>query len=214
MIKIIENIDLINDITNYDIILIGTNIFQIMGNGFQRKIRTKYPETYQLNMDTKYGDTNKLGKIVSTNNYPIFTLCFITKDYNSRPDLRHDYLNYKALEECIKTVNIKYAGLNVATTMIGCSEFDGNGDKERVLNLLKKNSDNINLFIYDYVQIKREVESAIRYLDIVNNENYDKEKKTDLINKIKEEDKKLYSLENPTTRFKRIKEEIKILLQK
>ena len=214
MIKIIENTDLINDIINYDVILIGTNIFQVMGNGFQRKIRTKYPEVYQLNMSTKYGDDSKLGKIISTNTRPIFTLCFIIKDYNARPDLRHDYLNYEALKKCIKTVNAKYSGLKVATTMIGCSDFDGNGDRQKVLDILKENSNDIDLFIYDYTQLKREVESAIRYLNIVNNEKNDKEKKMELINKIKEEDKELYSLENPTTRFKRIKDEIKILLQK
>lgn len=214
MITIIENIDLINEIDKYDVILVGTNIYHVMGNGFQRKVRVKYPDTYKLNITTKYGDINKLSKRVSTTGKPIFSLCFIVSDYNSRPDLRPDYLNYEALEKCIKTANVEYSGLRVATTMIGCSKFDGNGNKERVMDILKNNSDRIDLFVYDYTQLKMEIEVVIKYLNIVKNESYDKEKKTQLINEIIEESNKSDSLGNPTTRLKRIKEEVKNLLNK
>lgn len=214
MVTFIKDIDLIDDIDKYDVILVGTNTYHVMGNGFQRKVRVKYPTTYYLNTTTKYADKNKLGTRVSTIGEPIFSLCFITHGYNFRPDLTPDYLDYKALESCIKSANDEYINLKVATTMIGCSKFDGNGNVERVLEILHNNTSNIDLYVYDYVQLDRYVESVIKYSNIVKNENYDRDKKIELLKKKIEEDGKLYSIGGPTNRMDKIKEDIKSLLKK
>lgn len=215
MITIIKDIDLINEVEKYDVILVGTNTYHVMGNGFQRKVRTKYPTVYDLNITTKYGDTKKMGTVVSTTSTPIFSLCFITNGYNFRPDINPDYLNYESLEKCLKYVNQEYSGLNIATTMIGCSKFDGNGDKERVMEIINNNSDKINLFVYDYVQLTRDVESVIRYTNVVKNESYDRDKKTEIIKQFIEDDKKLHSIsDNPSKRLSKIKEEVKKLIKK
>lgn len=215
MLTLVKDIDLIEDVTKYDVILVGTNTYHTMGNGFQKKIRVNYPETYKLNLSTKYGDKNKLGSRLNTiNSNPIFSLCFITHGYNFRPDINPDYLDYEALEKCIKSANSEFSGLNVATTAIGCSKFDGNGDREKVLDILNKNSNNINLYIYDYNQLETNIEYAIRYLNVVNNKSYDKQKKTELILEMIESDSKLETLDNSIKRMKRIKSEVKALLNK
>lgn len=216
MLTLVENIDLIEDVSKYDVILVGTNTYHTMGNGFQKKIRVNYPQTYKLNVSTKYGDINKLGtRVTTSSNYsPIFSLCFITNGYNFRPDINPDYLDYEALEKCIRTANIEFSGMNVATTIIGCSKFDGNGDRDRVLEILNKNTDKLNLYVYDYNQLESNVEYAIRYLNVVKNESYDREKKKELILKMIEEDSKLDTLDNSTKRMKRIKSDVKALLNK
>ncbi len=211
MIKIIKNVDLINDIDKYDVILVGTNTYHTMGNGFQKKIRFKCPESYKLNLTTKYGDKKKLGNRVSTNETPKISLCFITDGYNFRPDLKPDYLDYESLEKCIKTANIEYSGLNVATTFIGCSKFDGNGDKNKVLDILERNSDKINLFIYDYEQLDRDVEVAIEYLKIVTNKDYDAKTKYQIFKDKPDLDSPIDNIEK---RKKRIKSEINKILKK
>lgn len=211
MIELIKNIDLIDDIEKYDVILVGTNTYHTMGNGFQKKIRVKYPETYELNLTTKYGDKKKIGTRVTTKKTPKISLCFIVNGYNFRPDLVKDYLDYDGLENCIKTANIEFSGLNVATTFIGCSKFDGNGDKDRVLKILEDNSDRINLFVYDYEQLSRDTESATRYLNIVRNESYDRKTKYDLLKNLPSENT---SIENNEIRLKKIKKEITDLLKK
>lgn len=214
MITIIKDIDLINDIEKYDVILIGTNTYHAMGNGFQRKIRLHYPVTYDTNLLTKYGDKDKLGTRITCkkNNGPIFSLCFIVNGYNFRPDLNPDYLDYDALESCIKTSNYEFSGKKVATTMIGCSKYDGNGNKERVMEILSNNTKDIDLYVYDYEQLDRNIESVIRYRSVVDNKEYDRETKTELINKMIEDDAKLPTMENPVKRLKRIKEDAKKLI--
>lgn len=214
MISVIKDVDLIEHVDKYDVILVGTNTYHVMGNGFQRKVRVNYPDTYTLNMRTKYGDINKLGMVVCTSGKPVFALCFITHGYNFRPDKNPDYLDYGALESCIKYVNKTQAGLNIATTMVGCSKFDGNGNKERVFDILSKNSDNINLFIYDYEQISRNIESVINYANIIQNEVYDRETKNRLINDIIENSRKQSTLTNPKKRMDGIKANVKAMLKK
>lgn len=153
MINIIKDVDLYGNIEQYDAILIGTGIYCSMSQGFQRDIMLNYPYVQEMNMETKYADKNKLGTILECkkNNSPTFVLMFINEG-NFRPDLNSDYLSYDSLEKCLKIINILYRGKNVASTLLGASKFDGNGDKERILNIINNNIKDINLTIYDFEQ--------------------------------------------------------------
>lgn len=208
---IIKDIDLITQIDKFDVILVGTNTYHTMGNGFQKKIRLKYSESYNLNLTTKYGDKKKLGTTITTNGTPRISLCFITHGYNFRPDLTPDYLDYDALEKCLKQANIEFSDMKVATTLIGGSKFDGNGDKKRILNIIESNSDKMDLCIYDYEQLDWNVEKSIEYLNIIRNENYDRNKKMEIFRNIPDENS---PIENAEKRLKRIKQEVKDLLNK
>lgn len=208
---IIKDIDLINDTDKFDIILVGTNTYHTMGNGFQRKIRLKYSDSYHLNLTTRYGDKKKLGTTISTNGTPRICLCFITNGYNFRPDLTPDYLDYDALEKCLKWANIEFSGLRVATTLIGGSKFDGNGEKNRILDIISSNSDKMDLYLYDYEQIDWNIEKSVEYLSIVRNKNYDRRKKIEMLKNIPDENS---PIENAEKRLKRIKKEVKDLLNK
>lgn len=153
MIEIIKE-DLINQTDNYDVILVGTNIYGKLTNGFQLDMKMKYPDIHVANLETKYGDINKLGTFITIDSYnkPTICLLYINKGYNFRPDLTPDYLSYDALEKCLYRINIEFKGKNIASTFIGASRFDGNGDKDKILPILEKNSSNINLTLYDYHQ--------------------------------------------------------------
>ena len=91
MINIIPNRDLFDDIGLYDVILIGTNIYCSMSQGFQRKIMLNYPYVQEDNMKTNYGDERKLGTLIESKqeNKPTFVLLYICKG-NFRPDLNGD----------------------------------------------------------------------------------------------------------------------------
>lgn len=160
MIKIVKDVDLYEHLGEYDIILIGTNLYCTMSQGIQLKVMLNYPYVYNKNLETKYGDINKLGTILecSEENEPTFCLCFITKGFNFRPDLEKDYLSYEALEKTLKLVNIKYKGKNVACPFLGVSKFEGNGDRDKIMEIFNRCMTDVNLTIYDYYQKSREEE--------------------------------------------------------
>lgn len=156
MIKIIKDIDLFDNVKDYDIVLVGTNIYCNLSQGFQRKVMLNYPYVQEMNMSTKYADKKKLGTILECKkeDNPTFLLLYITEG-NFRPDLKKDTLSYESLEKCIKLINILYKGMNIACTFLGSSRFDGNGDKDKILKIIENNSKNVNITIFDYEQKSR-----------------------------------------------------------
>ena len=62
--------------------------------------------------------------------------------------------------------NIEFSGLNVATTLIGCSKYDGNGNRDKVLEIILNNSNDMNLFVYDYEQIDNRSEKLMKRMKI------------------------------------------------
>ena len=157
MINVIKDEDIYLHFREYDIILIGTNIYCTMSQGIQLKVMLNYPYVYEKNLETKYGDMDKMGTILEckSENEPTFCLCFITKGYNFRPDLEKDYLSYDALENALKLVNVKYKGKKIACPLLGSSRFDGNGDKEKILNIFKKALTDVECTVFDYFQKSR-----------------------------------------------------------
>ena len=108
MVNIVKSDKLIDELDKYDVILVGTNLYAIMSEGFQRKVMTRYPYVFEANMGSKYGDINKLGTILECkkDEQPTFIICFITKGNRFRPHAEKDYLSYEALEKCLKLVNL------------------------------------------------------------------------------------------------------------
>ena len=67
-------------------------------------------------------------------------------------------LHLHLTEDHLKLVNVLYSGKNVATTLIGGSKFDGNGDRDKILEILNNCIKDVNLTIYDYYQKSRDEE--------------------------------------------------------
>lgn len=174
MLQIIKDIDLIKHTNEYDVVLVGTNTYFAMSNGFQRKIRYKYPEVKEFNMTTKYGDINKLGTIAYTGKDPIICLCYVTHGYNFRPDKNKEYLDYEAVRNCIKSVNETFQGKKVATTILGNSRFDGNGDTDKIMKIIEENHNNIDLYVYDYYQQKISEELNVEFHNTIYSEEFNK----------------------------------------
>ena len=137
-----------------------------------------YPYVQEENMKTKYGDKKKLGTVLDCKEKgkPTFILMYVYEG-NFRPDKNKEYVSYESVEKCFKIINILYKDKKLASTIIGASKFDGNGDKNKLLKIIENNSSNINITIYDYEQKSRSEELK---------EQYEKEKK------IKETDLEAY----------------------
>jgi hypothetical protein len=156
MINVIKDIDLYNHVGEYDVVLVATTNYCTMSHGIQLQVMLNYPYVYDKNLETKYGDPEKLGTVLecSKEGEPTFCLCFIYSG-NFRPDLQKDYLSYESLEKCLKLVNVLYKGKKVATTLLGTSRFDGNGDRDRIMKMFEDIITDVDLTIYDYYQKSR-----------------------------------------------------------
>lgn len=155
---VIKDKDLIWDVDKYDVILVGTSIYNLLTQGFQSKISVKYPQLVVANNSTPYADKRKYGKRINVEieNGPIVSLLYIC----GYPHSKRDYLNYDAMENCLATSEVEFSGKKVATTFMGTSLFDGNGNKEKCFVLLDKYSKRMDLTVYDYLQLNRRVEIA------------------------------------------------------
>ena len=150
-INIISDIPLIEDVFKYDIIIIGTGIYNALGNGFQYDIKINFPLVESAVKKTPYADIRKLGTVTVIPGEPTFCVGFIHKG-GFRKDLTPDFLSYESLQEVLSLIDENFENKKIATTLIGCSLFDGNGDKEKVLDFFKKLSSKNEYFIYDYEQ--------------------------------------------------------------
>lgn len=157
----IKDKPLIEDIFNYDIIIVGTGIHNALGNGFQYDVKINFPEVEKQVKQTPYADSRKLGTVTVITGNPTFCVCFIHKG-GYRKDLSPDYLNYESLNETISLINENFQNKKIATTIIGGSKYDGNGDKEKIINIFEVLPKNNDYYIYDYEQRDyREVNNEI-----------------------------------------------------
>ena len=172
--EIIKDKELIYDTEKYDVILVGTSIYCMLTGGFQSKMRFKYPFLEPSNDKTPYGDRRKLGnRLTFRDNTPIISLMYIC----NYPRRNKVFIDYDAFEKCLLSANGEFSGLSVASTMIGMSNFDGNGDINKCIEIIERSTPNIEITLYDYQQ-KSRAEEQMEYLN--------------KIYKIRKNDKELY----------------------
>lgn len=170
MLKIIKDKDPIWETDNFDVILIGTSIYNQLNGGFQSKIKYKYPIVDEKNRETKYADFSKLGTRITINDTPIISLMYICG--YPRPNI--DTVDYDSLTKCLLTANAEFRGKKVMATIIGSSQFDGNGDKDKCLKIIEDSTKDLDITLYDYEQKKRADEireqkmylKSLQYTDI------------------------------------------------
>ena len=170
MLKIIKDKDPIWETDKFDVILIGTSIYNQLNGGFQSKIKYKYPIVDEKNSETKYADFSKLGTRITINDTPTISLMYICG--YPRPNI--DTVDYDSLTKCLLTANAEFRGKKVLTTILGSSQFDGNGDKDKCLKIIKDSTKDLDITLYDYEQKKRADEireqkmylKSLQYTDI------------------------------------------------
>lgn len=161
MVKVIKNFDPVTLTEDYDVVLVGTNIYGKLTNGWQLDMKMKYPAIHKANIETGYCDASKMGKVVSvkTETNPVVCLLYINKSCNFRPDLNPEFIDYEALEKCLYRINIEYKGKNIICPILGSSKFDGNGDKNKIIKIFEDTCTDVNVDLYDYKQISAREEN-------------------------------------------------------
>lgn len=188
MIKFVKDKEPIWDTDKFDVLLIGTSIYNRLDGGFQSKIKFKYPIVDEENNKTKYADVSKLGSRLTVGTAPKISLMYIC----NYPTTKQETLDYDALDRCLKTANAEFKGKKVLMTIVGSSEFDGNGDRDKCLKLIEENTKDLDVTIYDYEQKKRSVEIRLQKRYLKNLKSTNKEKYEQLLSIFDLYLKKLY----------------------
>ena len=149
MINIIENEDLIEHVSEYDVILLGANLYGTMNGGFPFDVKRRFPYVHELNISAPYGDRKRMGTILiaEEKDKPTFCLCYIVPIVNKNTEV-----SYESLEQCLKLVAALYKGKRIACPFLGASQFDGHGKKDAILNLFNKILSKEDVTIYDFEQ--------------------------------------------------------------
>jgi O-acetyl-ADP-ribose deacetylase (regulator of RNase III) len=108
--------DLIRDRKNNDVIAHQCNCFLSFGAGIAAQIRVQIPEAYQADLNTQYGDSNKLG----TNSYTEGITPVVVNMYGQYKYTRHEVdTNYEALRKCLKLIKEKFSGKKIGMPLLG-----------------------------------------------------------------------------------------------
>ncbi len=106
----------------FDVIIHGCNCFHTMGKGIALQLAKKFPEIVNLDKQTKYGDTNKLGKffIYDTGKYTIVN-AYTQYQYGTKTQ----HVDYNAIEEIFKKIKIMFSGKRIGYPKIGAGLAGG-----------------------------------------------------------------------------------------
>ena len=166
--------ELLPKIKDYDVILFGMSLNHSFNQGLLYELALNFPDIKRYeNHGTGYGDRRKYGKafsivshdsaILSTNRESgkIFFACYMNDGGYNRKNGNLDCVKYDCLEKCLISVRERCRGYNfkIAAPIIGASYYDGNGNKEKILNIFEKvfADDNIDLYDYDQRDFKNEI---------------------------------------------------------
>ena len=61
-------------------------------------------------------------------------------------------MDYNSLKEVLNLIESNFKDKCIGTTLLGCSKYDGNGDRNAVLDLFNEIAIKNKYFIYDYEQ--------------------------------------------------------------
>lgn len=183
--RLIKGRDAIFEVDKYDVVLVGTSTHQTLDGGFQGKLRNKYPVIEKINNQTRYGDLRKLGTRVTVNSTkPVISLMYICTYPTSKP-----FIDYLALEKCLQTANAQFKGKKVITTLLGSSRFDGKGERNKCIDIIKKTTKDICLDVFDYDQktLREEKTSQHKFFMNLLEENKDNPSVCEQIRKMEKE---------------------------
>ncbi len=149
--RIIENQEPIFETDKYDVVLVGTSVYDLLVNGFQGKMANKYPYILEANHKQPYGDLRNLGTrlTLKREGNPIISLLYIC----GYPKKKFKSLDYDALKQCLTTAAVEFKDKCILTTIMGSTSFDGEGSKKRIIKMMEKVFEGMDVDVYDYKQM-------------------------------------------------------------
>ena len=137
----------VNETTDKIVILHGCNCHHRMGAGIAKYLRAVYPQVFTADVSqTKQSDRKKLGTYSVAKVAPNLHIlnCYTQYDYKHYEG--HAPVDYDAIRDCLKKVNIEYDGWEIRSPKIGCGL--AGGDWDRVEQIFQEELNNQDVTIY------------------------------------------------------------------
>ena len=117
----------------FDIIVHGCNCFHVMGSGIARQIKEQFPEAWEADQFTGYGDIMKLGNYSSAK---IENLEIINAYTQFKYGTDVPQIDYEALTLCLRKINHEHRGKSIGLPKIGAGL--AGGDWNRIKDIIKR----------------------------------------------------------------------------
>jgi O-acetyl-ADP-ribose deacetylase (regulator of RNase III) len=124
----------------FDLIVHGCNCFCTMGAGIAKGIKLQFPEAYAADLDTRYGDKDKLGtvswaKAKAYKGELIVVNAYTQYEFQGQSPL----VDYDAIRTSFAQIKDKFPGLRIGYPLIG-SGLAG-GDWEKISQIIEEELD-------------------------------------------------------------------------
>jgi len=129
----------------FDVIVHGCNCFNTMGSGIAPQIKNAFPEAWEVDQKTSYGDYNKLGTF-SKAKHGDLTIVNAYTQYRYGRDKIH--LSYDALRQCLKGIKSEYKGKRIGLPLIGAGL--GGGDWKLIKSMIDDELEGMDITIVHY----------------------------------------------------------------
>jgi hypothetical protein len=133
----------------YDAVVLQSNIYNTMTDTYQMLIKDEYPFLRVDMMALPYGDQRRLGTILEStrDNCPVFIFAFVSK-FMGRKEIAESMYSYKALENCLKTINVSYKGKKLASQIFGHNQEKDT--VKRTMEMFERFLPDVDVDFYDY----------------------------------------------------------------
>lgn len=133
--------DYVNDLSNVK--------EHTMGAGIAKHIKSNFPEAYEADKKTGYGDRNKLGTFSeATVNINGHELTIINAYSQYRYGAGQDHFDYDSFPALLQSIKQKYGNKRIGLPLIGCGL--AGGDEPRILKMIRENFEGVD---YKLVEI-------------------------------------------------------------
>jgi len=110
----------------FTLIIHGCNCFHTMGSGIAKQVKEQFPEAYDADLLTPYGDINKLGTCSFTKVPLLGDSLIVVNAY-----IQHHYgkkvvnVHYESLRKCMRWVKNNFPNENIGIPLIGAGLAGG-----------------------------------------------------------------------------------------
>jgi O-acetyl-ADP-ribose deacetylase (regulator of RNase III) len=137
----------------FDVIIHGCNCFCTMGAGIAKAIKSEFPEAYQVDLKSGYGNREKLGSYssvtVNKNGREITVINAYTQFHWRGRGIKVDY---DALKSVFQLVKKNYAGKRIGYPLIGAGL--AGGDWNVISQIVDNELENENHALVQYAPYK------------------------------------------------------------